>query len=179
MPVQTTVTNEMPRGFPGTKRSDTQTMTAVNTEATAEIPFGCGVVQNKASQYLGDRQAALLPTAATDTFLGVVCREDVSENFLGAAQVGPGPNMPMVVGYDGEVLVRVESAVVKGNRAFMRFAANGAGKTQLGIFRADADNPGSGATAVELKGSEFRESGAAGSLVWVRFHDMATRATQA
>lgn len=174
MPLQYAVDDVMPRGFPGTKRSDTRTMTAVNSEATAEIPFGCGVVQNKAAGLLGDRQAALLPSGATDTFLGVVCRSDVSERFLGTTQAGPAVGMPMVVAYDGEVLVRVESAVVKGARAFMRYAANGAGKTQLGAFRADADTT----TAVEVKGAYFRESGAAGSLVWLRLDDAATRATQ-
>lgn len=174
MPVQTTVDNVMPRGFPGFKRSDTRTMTALNSEATAEIPFGCGVVQNKAAGLLSERQPALLPTATTDTFLGVVVRDDVSENYLGATLAGPKPGTPMIVAYDGEVLVRVESAVVKGARAFMRYAANGAGKTQLGIFRADADTT----TAVEVKGAYFRESGAAGSLVWLRLDDAATRATQ-
>lgn len=173
MPVQTTVDNVMPRGFPGSKRSDTRTMTALNSEASAEIPFGCGVVQNKASGLLAERQPALLPTAATDTFLGVVVRDDVSENYLGATQAGPKPGTPMIVAYDGEVLVRVEGAVVKGGRAFMRIAS-GAGGTQKGIFRADADT----STAVEVKGAFFRESGTAGSLVWLRLDDAATRATQ-
>ncbi len=178
MPVQTTVSDQMPRGFAGSKRSDTRTRTALNSEATAEIPFGCGVVQNKASGVLTARLPALLPTAAAGTFIGVVIRDDVAETYLGATQAGPKAGQPMLLGYDGEVLVRVESAVVKGARPFMRFTANGTGKLQLGIFRADADEVSSVATAVEVKGAYFQESGTAGSLVWMRLDDTANRASQ-
>lgn len=172
MPVQTSVSDTMARGFPGTTRSDTRYMTAISTEASAEIPFGVGVVEDKAAGYLTNRQAAKMPTGATDTFLGVAKRGDFGEAFLGATVSGPKPGVPFNVAYDGEVQVQVESAVVKGARAFMRFAS-GAGGTQLGIFRADADT----ATAVELKGCQFMESGTAGSLVWMRVDAAATRAT--
>lgn len=177
MPPQISVPDVMPRGFAGGERADNRTMTCINTDAV-EIPYGCAVVQNNANPQLGSRQAAKLPTAATDVFLGIVQRSHDVSTFLGVSQTGPAPGSPMVVCYDGEVLVRVESAVVKGKRPFVRITANGTGKTQLGVFRADADEASTVATAVEVKGAEFRESGAAGSLVYVRFNDMANRAAQ-
>lgn len=174
MPIQTSVSDTMPRGFAGTKRSDTRYLSAVSTEASAEIPFGCGVVMDKAAGQLTNRQAVKLPTAATDTFVGVAIRGHMADTLMGTTISGPKPGVGFNVAFDGEVLVKVESAVVKGNRAFMRFAT-GAGGSQLGIFRADADTN----TAVELKGAEFMESGAANSFVWLRIHDMAVRASQA
>lgn len=173
MPVQTSVADVMPRGFPGTKRSDTRYMTCISTESTAEIPFGLGVVGDSASGQLANRQAAKLPTSATDMFLGVGLRNHHSDTALGATVSGPKPGRDFEVAYDGEVLVKVESAVVKDGRAFMRFA-DGAGGTQKGVFRANADTN----TAVELKGCYFMESGAAGSLVWMRVDAAATRATR-
>lgn len=172
MAPQTTVSTTMEPGFPGTQRSSTNYMTCINTD-TAEIPFGVGVVMDKAAGQLTNRQAAKLPTAAADTFLGVARRSRLTTLQVGTTNSGPKAGVVFNVAYDGELLVKVESAVVKGGRAFMRFAA-GAGGTQLGIFRADADT----ATAVELRGCEFMHSGTAGSLVWMRINDMATRATQ-
>lgn len=177
MPPQISVTDVPVRGFAGNARADNRTMTCINT-GTVEIPFGCAVIQDAASGQLANRQAAKLPSAATDVILGIVERPHEVDTFLGTTLSGPAPGSPMVVCYDGEVLVRVESAVVKGKRPFVRITANGTGKLQLGAFRADADEASSTATAVEVKGAEFRESGAAGSLVYVRFSDMANRAAQ-
>lgn len=173
MPIQTSVTDVMPRGFPGTIRSDTRTMTVINV-GTAEIPFGVGVVQAVGTANLPNRQAATLPSGATNIFLGVAIRDFVPDTSLGTTLSGPKANQPVLLGYDGEVLVRVETAVVKGGTAFMRFATSANG-TQLGAFRADADTN----TAVALLGCSFRESAAAGSLVWMRIDDAATRASMA
>lgn len=177
MPPQIAVSDVMPRGFAGSPRADNSTMTCINSDAV-EIPFGCAVVQNNASDLLTARQAAKLPTAATDIILGIVQRPHEVDTFLGATLAGPAVGSPMVVCYDGEVLVRVESAVVKGGRAFVRITANGTGKLQLGVFRADADTASSVDTAVAVKGAFFRESGIAGSLVYVRFNDAANRSAQ-
>lgn len=177
MPPQITVSDLPARGFAGQPRADNRTMTCINT-GTVEIPFGCAVVQDAAAGQLSNRQAAKLPSATGDVILGIVERPHEVDTFLGATLSGPAPGSPMVVCYDGEVLVRVESAVVKGARPFVRITANGAGKSQLGAFRADNDAVSGTGTAVEVKGAEFRESMTAGGLVYVRFSDMANRAAQ-
>jgi len=172
---QYSVPTQMDTGQPGTIRVEEKYTSVVNTEVSAQMPFGIVVVQDKSSTYLADPQGCVLPTAAADTVLGIIGRSDLPDTWLGTT--GVLPTYPVHVVQAGEVLVRTESAVVKGARAYCRILAYGS-NTQLGSIRGDVDNNGSADTAFVLKGSYFMHSAAAGALVWLRFDDAANRAAQ-
>lgn len=169
--IQTAVSDTMPAGFPGMTAQVSKETTAYNSEASLTIPMGVVVVQNNA--YLTDRQAAKSPTDAGDVVLGIVAFNPATTNELDATTDGYKPGRPFLVVQSGRVLVKPETAVVKGARAFFRITANGP-LTQLGAIRADADT----ANAVELMGSYFESSATANSLVWLRIDDTANRAVQ-
>lgn len=169
--IQTSVSDTMPKGYPGFTAGVAKETTATNSEASLNIPMGVVVVQN--GSYLTDRQAAKSPTASGDVVLGISAWNPYSTDELDTTTEGIKPGRPFRVVQNGRVLVKPETAVVRGARAFFRITANGP-LTQLGAIRADADT----ANAVELKGSYFEESGAANSLVWLRIDDAANRAVQ-
>lgn len=127
-------------------------------EASAEIPFGVAVMQGATDN------SALLPTSATTSkFLGVVLHSHVYDSTQ-LGDTGVKPKNVLSVLSRGTVYVQVEEAVVVGDRPFVRYAT-GAGGSQKGAFRKSADT----ATAVELKGARYLESGGAGSIVAVEF----------
>lgn len=172
--LQTTVPDTMAKGRPGQTAGVNREMTAINTEASTPIPFGVVVVQNSDAAYLTNTQAAKLPTASGDVVMGVAAFDPVSTADLDTTTEGLNPGVSFRVVHGGRVLVKSETAVVKGARPFFRITASG-GNTQLGAIRANADS----GNAVELKGAYFHESGSAGSLVWMEIDATANRATQA
>lgn len=169
--IQTSVSDTMPKGYAGFTAGVAKETTATNSESSLNIPLGVVVVGNAA--HLTDRQAVKLPTASGDVVRGITAWNPYSTDEIDATTEGIKPGRTMRLVQNGRVLVKPETAVVKDARAFFRITANGP-LTQLGAIRADADT----ANAVELKGSYFEESGAAGSLVWLRVDDVANRAVQ-
>lgn len=159
----------MPIGFAGMKAdaTDDTCVSKVNAEATAEIPFGVGVIRGAA-----DNQA-VLPGAAGDSakFFGIVVH---SHNYAKPYQLGAVGILPknmMSVMAVGRIMVQVEEAVVAGDRGFMRIAA-GAGGTQKGAWRKSADT----ATAIEILGTRFVTSAAAAGLAVIEVNVTANRA---
>ena len=170
--IQTSVSDTMPKGYPGfTSGSAPKETAAFNSEASATIPMGVVVVQN--GSYLTNRQAAKLPTASGDVVLGISAWSNHTTADISEATDGINPGRPFRVLQDGRVLVKPETAVVRGARPFFRITANGP-LTQLGALRANADS----GNAVELKGAYFEESAGANELVWLRVDDVANRAVQ-
>ncbi len=157
----------MEPGFPGMKLdlTDDYVRSHHNAEASAEIPFGVAVAQGT------HPEAAILPTSAGARIIGITLHSHVYARPEEVGDVGVKPKVTLNVLSRGTCWVRTESAVVVGARPFVRFAA-GAGGTQLGAFRGDADT----ATAVELTGGRFLNSASAGGLVQVEFDANVRRA---
>jgi hypothetical protein len=122
--------------------------------ATSAVPFGVGVVK-RASPADTVEQCGV-PTATAD----------VTARPRGIAlidQTRKGPQAGNAGGYEsgdivsylkqGRIWVAVEGAVSQDSSAFCRFAS-GAGGTQLGAWRADADT----GTAVAFPTAVFRTS---------------------
>lgn len=154
--MQLTYPAGMEPGFPGMKLdlTDDYVRSHHNAEVTAEVPFGVFVAQGT------HPEAAVLPDAATDVLIGVVLHSHTYDPGFQLGEVGVKPKNTLNVLSRGTVWVRTESAVVVGARAFVRFA-NGAGGTQKGAVRGDADT----ATAVEVRGARFLSSATAGGMV--------------
>jgi hypothetical protein len=151
---QLTYDYSMPAGYPGL-RADTDNYRARTYIAAAALAYGLGVV-------LGAGGKAALPGASTDKFLGVVMHEGREKaQGTGTSQFAAGD--PLAVMSQGPVFVKVEEAVADGDPVFVRFAANGA-NTTLGAFRKSADNPGAGATAVQVPQAVYRSAASAGGL---------------
>lgn len=168
--MQTSYPSSISRGFPGMLAESTvlrQSLSFVNAEAAAEIPFGVGVVRGTADN------RAVLPAAAGDNlkFLGVVQHAHVYAKPEQLGDTGVKPKQPITVLSRGRILVQVEEAVVAGDRGFMRIAA-GAGGTQKGAWRKSADT----ATAIEILGAVYRTSVAAGELAVLEVDATAARA---
>lgn len=104
-------------------------------------------------------------TLVGDAFAGIVRRDLTNTNKYNTNESNvydsvTNLDVPFInLGY---IVVTVESAVVKGGSAFIRYGA-GAGGTVLGAIRADADT----ATAVEVPTLKFAESADTGDLVRV------------
>ncbi|RKI32161.1 hypothetical protein D7Y27_36545 [Corallococcus sp. AB004] len=152
--MQTTIPQyQMERGFPGQlAEHDTpqRIVSRFNAEATAAIPWGVLVAEDTASA-----QGVKLLAAATDKVAGVTVYS-ARHGYEAYSGTGLKPKEILNVLAQGAVLVRVEQAVVKGDRAFARFAGTG----QKGAFRKDADT----ANAVELKGAMYLTSAAANGI---------------
>lgn len=106
------------------------------------------------------RNKAKLPALATDitvksNLLGVVPWDQSREGGVDWPASRPTPVLRR-----GRIWVTAESAVARFTPAFVRFAS-GAGGTELGSFRADADS----ATAAECEWATFLTDATAGSLV--------------
>lgn len=124
------------------------------------LPYGRFVVAKP-----GGKQGELqLPTAtgATQPVLGISYIMPVYEKGLND-ESGIPSGRPMGYVYEGQVWMRTESAVTADAPVFCRFAA-GAGGTQLGAARGDAD----AGTASEVTRAKFTRAAAAGELVPVR-----------
>ena len=126
-----------------------------------EMPAGLGVCMDERST---DDQAIRLPRQATDVtsarFLGVLLNDLAKVAYAStyAKQTFHRNTMVPVLEH-GEVFVRVEQDVSKGDPAYCRFAA-GAGGTQLGAFRKDDDTTSAALCAHAV----FESAGVAGGL---------------
>jgi len=152
---QTTVSSSPAKATPGLlgDAAHNDAVSAIVDLAGGIMP-GLGVVRTANGDF-----AAALPTATflIAAFLGISVHSH-------KALINPGNNdnekyedeevMPVL--RHGRVWVRVENAFVAGAAAFVRFAS-GAGGTQLGAIRTDADT----ATAVAVAGLRLLTSGGA------------------
>jgi hypothetical protein len=131
------------------------------------VPFGTFLTQDTNITGTGAYNIARLPNAAIDITterlgLGVSIHEQATENALassGAAEVGYRTQSTMSLLRKGLIWVQVEDAVVPGGEVFVRFVA-GAGGTQLGAFRSDADTASAGA----LPNARYKSGASAGGL---------------
>jgi len=141
---------------------------ARNKEA-APIPFGLAVKKGT------NEDEAILPTAGTDKVVGIAAHTHAM-NTIGSTGWSADAGIPADEVFDllrkGVVWVKVEQAVVQGDLAFVRFAA-GAGGTQKGAFRKDADT----ATAMLVKGAVFLTGAAAGGLAQLEFDALTAQTT--
>ena len=123
-----------------------------NTDATWNVPFGVAVARNGT-----DENGARMPTGGGDEILGVVVLEHTHDPGpfgtlvqTGTVGTAPGPGLKNSANFPvlrkGRINVLVEAGVTVGAAAFTRITQNGAGKLQLGAFR--ADNDGGNAVAV-------------------------------
>jgi hypothetical protein len=108
-------------------------------EGSAGVPFGAGVVAS------GTEGVAVLPVDASSRFTGIAVLE---HQIIKDANGMIPPQTAMSVLEYGRIWVPVEGAVSRGAFPFMRHTANGAGKLQKGLFRADADPIGSNVARV-------------------------------
>ena len=105
--------------------------TSVNKTAAA-IPFGVAVKESA-------EQSCILPAAAADKLLGVVCHEHL-EATSSTGSAGVPVNKAASILRKGRIHVVVENAINRGADVYVRHTANGSGKLQCGAFRADADS---------------------------------------
>lgn len=166
---QSTYAQTMTAGFPGMKADlvDDYVRSYVNAEATAEIPFGVAVVQGAADG------SAILAVGAGVTWVGVVLHSHNYDPTYDLGTTGLKPKKTMNVLSRGTVWVQVENAVTVNSRAFMRHTA-GAGGTQKGAFRGDADT----ATAIEARGCRFLTAASAGGVAMLECDFNALRGIQ-
>ena len=128
--------------------------------AVTPIPFGRFVALATAGPT--GPASVRLPTSSSDVTLvgsgfSVRVQDDVADS-LDVLQNEIGDDVSVLD--FGVIYVKVESNVVAYSPVFVRYAA-GAGGSELGIARADADT----ATAAQVPGARFLSSGAAGDFV--------------
>ncbi len=102
-------------------------LSRVNGEASLEIAFGLGVKKGT-----GD-EAVLSPTAEGDRIEGIVVH---SHAYAKTTELDTGVKAKgsLSILRKGRILVKVEEAVVRGDRGWCRAVA-GAGGTRLGAWR--------------------------------------------
>ena len=133
-------------------------LTSKSAEGT--IPFGRAVVAGTNPDV-----QVILPSAATPAFYGVAAR------IVGLENPNPAPGErteyeateTAAVLKSGYIWVVTEVAVAPGDDVYYRFTA-GAGGTEIGRFRNDADT----ATAGLIAGATFETTAAADSVVKIR-----------
>lgn len=156
--MQTTYTNLAPEGLLGLMTEDFTRFvdtvipnTSVKTGKLLTADTTVGKVRN----------AAKLPAAAADVSkpgaLGIVVFDQTREGGVDWPASRPTPVMRR-----GRIWVTAESAVTRWTVPFVRYAS-GAGGTELGSFRGDAD----GSTAAQCPWALFITDAAAGALVLV------------
>lgn len=122
----------------------------------AAIPYGVLVVKDAANTGGFDKLAGKVPAASSDIttlglILGVATADQARAQDPSVAVATYPINSCVPVMKQGRVVVLSETAVVDGVQAFARFAT-GAGGSQKGAFRADADT----ATAAAVPGAYWR-----------------------
>ena len=137
-------------GYTLTESDANLSTAAVVANGTTQTPkFGRAMVRRAG----GGDQSAALPSAASQEFLGVNSRIHSDVDPTGAPKDATAPFKTMSLVRGGKILVEVEEAVSAGDPAFFRHTA-GAGGTELGIWRNDADT----ATADQVTGAKFTTS---------------------
>ncbi|HEV7717126.1 MAG TPA: hypothetical protein VGO53_16125 [Steroidobacteraceae bacterium] len=120
-------------------------------------PFGAGVVRDDGAAVSGKQ--CRLPRLAADVTLGGFLGVLASNTAKMPANGWPDKSMPDIM-RAGHIYVLVEGTGIEGAGLFMRFAT-GAGGSQLGAFRGDADS----GTAVAVPGMRALETWTTGGIV--------------
>lgn len=153
-PVQTSYLTSSPPAFPGMDfhHALNSHTSAIQAEASAEIPFGIFVARATSTDYFGKPKSLLL-TAAANFILGAVIHQHTYNPETDLGTVGLKPKTVMDIRTSGALWMLCEQAVTVTDPVYARFAA-GAG-TQKGAVRKTADVVSSADTAVLLKGARF------------------------
>ncbi len=163
MPGITSYPTTMTSGFAGQIADEApRYIASAICKETSPCPFGLGVKKGT------NEDEALLPTATGDVLIGIsVHRHDV--NTIGSSAWATAAGIPVGDRFDllkeGVVYVKVEEAVVQGDKAYVRFAS-GAGGTQLGSWRKSADT----ATARAVNGAYYLKGAASGGIAPLYFN---------
>lgn len=154
MPLDTLSYAEQARGFEGQKSDARQStiVTFIQGEASAEIGFGTAVAQGAAGVNGGPDRAILMVNASS-VVVGVLVHAHNYDRDIQLGLVGVRPQNLLNVMRKGQIFMKHEGAVTKGQPCFVRHS-NGAGGTQRGVVRADADT----ATAVSTAALTFAET---------------------
>lgn len=149
MVVQTTFVPDYTVGVPG-QLADTANNTPNSKLAAAVVPFGTFVCRRATPadpvSHCANPEVAGSVTARA---IGIALKSEMQ----GSSGTGYAINDGVAILTKGKCYVNVEGVVTDGQDLFVRFAA-GAGGSQLGAFRADADT----ATAVALPGLKARQT---------------------
>ena len=147
--------------------NDKDTESAINTEASASIPFGVFVLQDSAND-----DGAKLMSGSTDVPLGCVIKSDnyaaawtdsqgTVHGELGSGGLAPGAQMG--IAYRGRIYVVSETDAVKGDPLWIRYSASGP-NTQPGSV---GNATGTGRT-IHISG-KYLATCTAGSVVAIDF----------
>lgn len=155
MAVQTTFNIEQSGPYAGMKAGvGPDTIGSYRNGEAAAVPFGVLVQQGT-----DDGEFDLYDTTGGLKLLGVLCHTHALSNRDLSNDDGIAVDAMGNVMERGRVFVEVEDAVAAGEPAFARFVA-GAGGTQLGAFRSDADT----ASADAIPGLMYKTSASAGGI---------------
>lgn len=145
MAVQTTYSDAPSAAYPGMLAGNEHTIVAMKqAEASAEIPFGYGVVYDPSSPE--SDQSATLPAAETNKVWGIVVHshnyqrtytlaDGTTAGDLGTSGLRPGVMMNVL--RKGRIWVTAEDACVPGDRLWVRCTVGGAGEVVGGLTNAD------------------------------------------
>lgn len=144
-------------GVPFTTAEADANLTLANTVAnvtTQPIPFGRAVVRGTTGS-----SSVELPSSAGQLLEGLVERVHTNVDPIEGYADEVAPFQDMSIGYQGQWWVRVEQDVLVTDPVFFRHTA-GAGGTQLGAWRKDADT----ATADQVTNARWVQPASAGGL---------------
>ncbi len=131
---------EMNKAFPGmlADLQNKQATSHVQGEASAEIPFGAGIIAGVASTVIGTPDPCLLPVDVNSRLIGVALHSHAYQSDIQLGTVGMKPKVMVSNLRKGRVYVLWEGgAVARGANIYCRAVA-GVGE-QKGAFRQDAD----------------------------------------
>lgn len=131
---------ELNAAFPGmlVDLQNKQATSHVQGEASAEIPFGAGVILGTASTVAGTPDPAKLPVDANSRLIGVAMHSHAYQAEVQLGTTGMKPTVMVSVLRKGRIYVLWEgTAIAKGANVYCRHTA-GVGE-QKGSFRHDAD----------------------------------------
>lgn len=153
---QTSYSTYHAAAYEGT-RADSSPMKAraARNNTGADLKYGRAVVFDAGAGT--SELARKLPSAAGDKIMGVTLH-DHAHNPTNTDGILDDDMFSEI--YQGSIYVVTEQAVTPADPVFVRYAA-GAGGTQLGAFRKDADT----ATAVALANARWTGNAAAGEVV--------------
>jgi hypothetical protein len=150
-PVQTTYLISSPVAFPGMdwhSQLNSQT-SAIQAEASAEIPFGVFVALSTSTDYMSKPKAVLIANS-TDKILGAVIHQHTYNPDTDLGTTGLKPKTVMDIRINGFLWLLCEQSVTPADPVYVRYAS-GSGGTQTGAVRKTADT----STALLLKGARF------------------------
>lgn len=135
-PIDIQYGEDMPEALPGmiADSGNGDDRSSVNTESTAEIPQGAIV-----AMVAGSDTDVVLPASSGAVMGGVAIRsgEHLPGTHLGTT--GLKPKVSFARRSVGRIWGICEEAMTTTDSVYVRIAANGAGKLQLGAVRNDAD----------------------------------------